>query len=153
MNENDSYFMEQALALAKQALEQGEIPIGALVVCEGIVIGSGSNITESQFSQSRHAEICALEQAGKAKKNWRLEQCTVYVTLEPCLMCMGLICLSRIERLVYATSSPLFGYTRDKEDLPPLYTKHIKGISFGVRADESKALLEHFFKHKRKGEQ
>ncbi len=153
MNGNDSYFMEQALALAREAFKRGEIPVGALVISpEGTVIGSGYNVTEGQFSQSRHAEVCAIEQAGTVQKSWRLEQCTLYVTLEPCLMCMGLICLSRIERLVYAASSPLLGYSRDKEDLPPLYTKHIKGVSTGVRENESKALLEHFFKHKRKGE-
>ncbi len=153
MNENDHLFMELALALAREAFEQDEIPVGALVVSqEGSVIGSGYNITERQFSQSRHAEVCAIEQAGTQQQSWRLERCTLYVTLEPCLMCMGLICLSRIERLVYAASSPLFGYTRDKEDFSSLYTKHIKGVSAGIKAEESKALLEHFFKHKRKGE-
>ena len=153
MNGNDNYFMKHALALAREAFERDEIPVGAVVVSpEGIIIGSGYNVTEGQFSQSRHAEVCAIERAGATQKSWRLEECTLYVTLEPCLMCMGLICLSRVERLVYAASSPLLGYSRDKEDLPPLYRKHIKGISAGVEADESKALLEHFFKHKRKGE-
>ncbi|MBA3752265.1 nucleoside deaminase [Candidatus Dependentiae bacterium] len=153
MDGSDSYFMEKALMLAKEAYELDEVPIGALVVsADNIIVGRGYNVTENQFSQSRHAEVCAIEQAGKTQGDWRMEQCTLYVTLEPCLMCMSLVCLSRISRVVYGASSPLFGYTLDKELLPFHYKKHIKGITAGVRADESKLLLEHFFKHKRKDE-
>lgn len=145
--------MDYALELAQEAFEHNEIPIGAVVVSsEGMVLGTGYNQTEKYNSQSRHAEVAALEEASTKQRDWRLEGATLYVTLEPCLMCMGLICLSRIERLVYAASSPLFGYTNSKESLPPLYTKHIKGISSGVKGEEAQALLEHFFRQKRKGE-
>ncbi len=153
--EIDKYYMKRALSYAQKAYDRGEIPIGALVVSpQGMVLASAYNKAEESHSQSRHAEIRAIERAGKKLEDWRLEGCTLYVTLEPCLMCMGLICLSRIKRLVYGAQSPLFGYHIDKETMPRLYTKHIKGITGGVLEEESKRLLEQFFKNTRKkGEQ
>lgn len=147
----DRYYMLQALELAKKAYAKGEIPIGAVVVTqEGAIIGKGYNLTEHSRSQSSHAEVRAIEQAGRKLGDWRLDGCTLYVTLQPCLMCLGLICLSRITRLVYGAESPLFGYHLDKESLPCLYKKHMKGITSGVLEEESKKLLEQFFKMKRK---
>lgn len=155
MSDIDIYFMKNALAHAKKAFKRGEIPIGAVVVSsQGVVVGSGYNLTEHACSQSRHAEVRAVERAGKKLGDWRLDGCTLYVTLQPCLMCMSLVSLSRITRLVYGAQSPLFGYHLDKESLPCLYKKHIKGITSGVLETESKELLEQFFKIKRKkGEQ
>ena len=148
--ELDEYYMEKALSLARKAYQLGEIPIGALIVSpEGQVLGSGYNMTESRHAQSEHAEIRAIEQAGKKALDWRLDECTIYVTLQPCLMCMSLICLSRIARLVYGATSPLFGYDLGKEGMPQVYQKHLKGVTSGVLADESKKLLEQFFKQKR----
>ena len=142
--------MRKALALAHQAYKKGEIPIGALIVDEnGIVIGKGYNKTEESHTQSRHAEVIAIEKAGKKRGDWRLEGCTLYVTLQPCLMCMGLICLSRIKRLVYGAESPLFGYHLDKELLPCIYKKHMRGVTSGILAKESQIVLEQFFKEKR----
>lgn len=143
-------FMSQALQLAQKAGLEDEVPVGALVVShKGEVLGSGSNQTEKRHSQSRHAEVQAIEQAGELTQDWRLVDCTIYITVEPCLMCMSLICLSRISRLVYGATSPLFGYHLDRESLPSVYRKHIQGITSGIRGEESQQLLEEFFKKKR----
>ena len=154
MNE-DSIYMQKALMLARKAAALGEVPIGAVVVApDGAIIGKGYNRAERKMSQSYHAEVIALQQAGRAFKDWRLEGCTLYVTLAPCVMCYGLTCLSRIERLVYGAESPLFGYHLDNECLPRLYRNHMKGVTSGILAQESTLLLEQFFKQKRKkGEQ
>ncbi len=151
----DEYYMKKALVGAAAAGKRGEIPVGAVIVSsQGELLAGASNMSKALFSQSRHAEVRAIERAGRRLKDWRLEGCTLYVTLEPCIMCMGLICLSRIERLVYGAESPLFGYHLDKEQLPYLYQKHIRGITGGILAEESKKLLEKFFKQMRKkGEQ
>ncbi len=106
---------------------------------------------------SREHERCegqgCDEQAGKYGKDWRLNGCTLYVTVEPCIMCMGLIALSRVSRIVYGAQSPLFGSTVDREMLPSVY-KHIEGITSGVGEDEIQALMKRFFKEKRmKGEE
>ncbi len=147
----DDRFMSEALSLAERAAEDEEVPIGAVVVSpEGIIIGKGYNKTEQLCSQSRHAEVMAIEEAGSDLGDWRLEGCVLYVTVQPCLMCMALICLSRIERLVYGAESPLFGYSLDKEMLPELYKKHIKGITSGILAQEAQKYIENFFKRKRK---
>ena len=143
--------MREALKLAHKAYQQNEVPIGAVVISsDGVILGRGYNRTEKACSQSRHAEVCAIERAGKKIHDWRLDGCTLYVTLEPCIMCMSLMSLSRVTRLVYGAESPLFGYHLDKEILPQIYKKHIKGITSGVLELESKGLLEKFFKHKRK---
>ena len=148
---HDQAFMQKALGQALKAFEADEIPIGAIVVSpEGNIIGAGYNQTELQHSQSRHAEVLAIEQAGKVANTWRLSDCTMYVTVQPCLMCMGLICLSRIMRVVYGAESPVFGYDLGKEGFPAVYQKHLKGISSGVLNEESQRLLEEFFKKRRK---
>ncbi len=92
MKETDAYFMQKALRLAEKAYQHDEVPIGAVVVsAEGKVLGRGYNRTEVDYSQSRHAEVCAIERAGKKLLDWRLDGCTLYVTLQPCIMCMSLI--------------------------------------------------------------
>ncbi len=148
---HDEHYMRYALALAQKAYEKNEIPIGALVVAsDGTIIGRGYNTTEHDYTQRSHAEIKALAQAGKKLKDWRLDGCTLYVTVQPCFMCIGLIYLSRIERLVYGAESPLFGYPLDNQSAPDLYKKHIKGITSGVLAYEAQTILKDFFKKKRK---
>ena len=150
----DEAFMKKALEMALKAFHEDEVPIGAVVVSpEGEIVGQGFNRTEQSHTQSRHAEVCALEEAGNRVKDWRLSGYTLYVTLEPCIMCMGLIALSRVSRVVYGAQSPLFGSTVDREMLPSVY-KHIEGITSGVAEDEIKALMKRFFKEKRmKGEE
>ena len=146
----DESFMRQALQMALKAFDSDEVPIGALVVSpEGAVIGKGYNRTEALHSQSRHAEVCAIEQAGESSHGWRLIGCTLYVTVEPCIMCMGLVGLSRIVRVVYGAKSPLFGASLEREMLPSVY-KHIEGITSGICETEVEELMKRFFKDKRK---
>lgn len=142
--------MQVALNLATRALKRGEIPVGAVIVTPyGEIIGKGYNLVEKHQCQDQHAEVRAIRQATKNLRNWRLDQCTIYVTLEPCMMCMSLIALSKIERVVYGAQSPLFGYHLDKEGLLTLYTRQIKNITEGVLAPEAAALLKEFFMPKR----
>lgn len=148
--ERDVFFMKQALAQAQRALKSGEVPIGAVIVSSlGIVIGRGYNQSVKKHSQLFHAEVVAIGKAGKNLQDWRLDRCTMYVTLQPCLMCLSLIGLSRIERVVYAAESPLFGEAVDRDELPVLYKRHIKGVTSGVLSEESKVLLKRFFTKKR----
>lgn len=147
----DIKFMKAALNQAKKAYKFQEVPIGAVVInSSGLIIGKGYNLTETKKCQSYHAEFLAIENATKKIGNWRLDHCVLYVTLEPCLMCMSLIGLSRIKRIVFGTKSPLFGYHLDKEMLPDLYKKQLQGITSGILADEAEKLLKGFFKEKRK---
>ena len=101
MNEQDEYWMRRAMALAARAEQEGEVPVGALVVLDGQCIGEGWNQSIGSHDATAHAEIMALRQAGQAIGNYRLLECTLYVTLEPCMMCAGAMVHSRIRRLVY----------------------------------------------------
>jgi len=149
--QHDEQYMRQALEDARAAGERGEVPIGAvIVVSDGQIVGRGGNRVEQFSSQVRHAEICALEAAGRFLGDWRLAGATLYVTLEPCMMCVSATALSRVERIVYGAPSPLFGYTLDKEGVLQVYTKHIKNITSGVCADEAAELLREFFRRERK---
>lgn len=142
--------MQQALEQAKMAADSGEIPVGAVVVSPyGEVLGSGRNLVEAYHCQIHHAEVRAIDEACKKLQTWHLDGCTLYVTLEPCMMCISLIALSRIERVVYGAESPFFGYHLDKEGVLSLYTKQIKNITSGVLGNEATALLKDFFRHKR----
>lgn len=144
----DRYFMQKALEQAQVAFKHNEIPIGAIVIdSQSNIIGKGYNQVEQKRCQIYHAETLAIKEACKVKQDWRLSNCTIYITLEPCVMCLGLICLSRIERVVYAAKSPLFGC--NKEIMPALYQQHIKGITSGVMSSEAEDLLKFFFKQKR----
>lgn len=147
----DQFFMALALKQAKVAFNKSELPVGAIIISKDKkILSRGYNKVESKLSQSKHAEIIAIERACKKIKNWRLNGCTIYITLEPCLMCSGLIALSRIERIVYGVKSPLFGYNIDNQSCPNLYKKHIKGITQGILSDKIETLLNQFFKNKRK---
>ncbi len=147
-------YMSCALSLAKKALNLGEVPIGAVVVdSEGLIIGKGFNKVEKKQSQVAHAEVEAIAQAQRKTQNWRLNGCFIYVSLEPCLMCLGLIQLSRIDGIIYGADSPLYGCGLSNKDK----TTPISGqlhIESGVGAHESIALLKAFFKdvrEKKKG--
>lgn len=147
----DNKFMSIALKYAKVAYDKDEVPIGAVLVSsDSKILSRGYNMSESKHSQSYHAEVIAINKAGKRLNDWRLIGCTLYVTVEPCLMCVGLIGLSRIERLVYGAPSPFFGHCLDKLSTPDLYKKHIKEITKGVMENEAKLLLKKFFLTKRK---
>lgn len=147
---NDSYYMQKALAQARKAARLDEIPVGAVVVSPyGEIVGIGCNTVEKSHCQTEHAEARAIKQATKKLQDWRLTDYTLYVTLEPCMMCISLIALSRISRVVYGAESPLFGFHLDKEGTLALYTRQIKNITSGVEAEEAAQLLRDFFKKKR----
>lgn len=143
--------MQKALDQAAKAFAADEVPIGAVVInSAGEIIGRGYNQVEKQKCQTAHAEVIALEKACKKMGDWRLENCTMFVTLEPCIMCMGLIQLSRISTLVFGARSPLFGYHLDNYMESQLYKKGIITIKEGVLQDQAAELLKRFFKQKRK---
>jgi tRNA(adenine34) deaminase len=149
----DITYMQRALELAHKAASLGEVPIGAIVVSPaGEIIGEGLNQTETLQCQDQHAEMCAIRAATTATGDWRLDGCTIYITLEPCVMCLGCIVLSRIERIVYAAESPLFGFHVGDENVYELYAKKVKNITAGVCKEESQALLKQFFKEQRSRE-
>lgn len=148
--ERDIYFMTRALELAEKALKHDEVPVGSVVVNkDGMIIAQGMNAVESKHTQRAHAESIAIEKAGKKLYDWRLEGCWVYVTLEPCAMCMYLILLSRVEGIVYGAHSPLFGFHLDNNLAIQLYKKSTLTIIQGVGKEEAEALLKRFFKTKR----
>ena len=144
-------FMQQALALAREAEGMEEVPVGALVVHDGKVIAAAHNLRERDQDPTAHAELIAMQQAAKALGSWRLEGCTVYVTLEPCAMCAGAMVLSRIERCVFAASDPRGGFLGTLDDLSqhPILNHRFEVVS-GVLAEESSDLLKSFFRDKRK---
>ncbi len=146
----DQDFMTLAINLATHAAEAGEVPVGALVVCDGQVIGQGYNQTISMHDPCGHAEIMALRQAAQAIGNHRLSGCDLYVTLEPCTMCVGAIIHSRIQRLVYAATEPKAGAVASQLQLLALpHYNHAVQVISGVMADESSVMLSYFFKQRR----
>lgn len=140
--DRDTEYMQHALGFAREALAAGDVPIGAIIVDSyGEVIGNGYNMVEALRSQIEHAEVRAVRSASMERQNWRLDGCSLYVTLEPCLMCMGLLVLSRVERVVYGASSPRFGAFLDNGLETTVYTRQIKCVTSGVCADEATMLL------------
>ncbi len=145
MNLGDEYFMKQALKLASQAFEEDEIPIGAIVVLDNQIIGKGYNQTEKLVDSTAHAEILALTAAYQQLGSNILDECTLYVTVEPCVMCAGALKWSRIGRLVYATPEPKSGFTNFQ---PSVFHPSTK-VHAGIFADEAKFLMQDFFRSKR----
>ena len=147
----DLEFMEQAITLAAQAEQIGEVPVGALVVCDGQIIGEGYNQNINLHDPCGHAEIIALRQAAQTLGNHRLSGCDLYVTLEPCTMCVGALIHARIRRLVYAASEPKAGAVVSQMQLleQPYFNHSVQVIS-GLMADESGKMLSNFFKQRRK---
>lgn len=142
--------MHKALNEAKKAFNKDEVPIGAIVIdAQGKIIGRGYNLVEHKKQQIAHAEIRAITQACKKQKDWRLDGCWIYVTLEPCAMCMNLILLSRFEGLVFGASSPIFGFELDNQGPLQIYRRNKIQIIKGVLAQESSLLLKEFFIKKR----
>lgn len=142
--------MREALALARKAGEAGEIPVGAVVVLRGEVIGRGANKPVSANDPTAHAEIEALRQAARVLNNYRLAGCTLYVTLEPCVMCAGAIVIARIAHLVYAARDLRFGAVRSKFRLADSdLLNHRVEVEEGLQAAESAELLTQFFRERR----
>jgi len=148
--EQDTIFMKKALVQAKMAYAADEVPVGAVVVdAQGTVIGRGYNQVERRHTQAAHAEVLAINAAGRKLSDWRLNGCWLYVTLEPCGMCMNLAVLSRLEGVVFGARSPLFGYQLDKDLNFQLYKLGALSVVEGICAEEAAALLKDFFRLKR----
>lgn len=146
----DADFMQIALQLAEEAAKEGEVPVGAIVVKDGVVIGRGYNRPITNHDPSAHAEIQALRDAAQTVSNYRLVDCTLYVTLEPCVMCTGAIQHARIARLVYGASDPKTGACGSVINLmAENKLNHHCEVFSGVMADTCGALLSQFFKHRR----
>ncbi len=150
--EKDSFFMEQALQEAKKAYKLKEVPIGAVVECKGEIVGRGYNRRESENDPTAHAEIMAIKEAAQNLNDWRLEGCSIYVTVEPCVMCAGAIQKARIKRLVYGTESNKDGASGTLLDiLSDDRLNHQVEIKSGVMLDECRELIQKFFKELRSG--
>lgn len=146
----DEKYMRLALSEATAAAAEGEVPIGAVVVCDGEVIASAHNRREVDNSPSAHAEFLAMEEASRVLKRWRLTGCTVYVTLEPCLMCAGLMVNSRIERCVFGACDPKGGALGTLYDVScDSRLNHEFQVTSGVLVDEAAAQLKAFFRERR----
>jgi tRNA(adenine34) deaminase len=150
LNHPDNEFMREALKEANKAARKGEVPVGAVVVKDGKIIGRGHNLTEKKQSALTHAEMMALSKASKQLKSWRLIDCDLYVTLEPCTMCAGAIVLSRVRNLVYGTTDPKAGAVdstarvMENEKL-----NHRVKVTSGVLKEECSNVLTAFFKEMR----
>ncbi|MCD4783753.1 MAG: nucleoside deaminase [Candidatus Eremiobacteraeota bacterium] len=141
-------FMKAALSQAKKAYKKGEVPVGAVIVNDNKIISRSYNQKEGKMISVCHAEITAIEKACRKMKNWRLNDCCLYVTLEPCMMCMGAIIESRIQRIVYGADNFHLGFLRILKEQFPLYVKNMEIIP-GIMAEESSSLLKEFFKAER----
>ena len=147
----DEEFMREALALAGLAADSGEVPVGAVVVKADRIIGRGSNRPISTADPTAHAEIVALREAAGAQGNYRLLDCTMYVTLEPCVMCVGAMVHARLARIVYGASDPKTGACGSIVDLPALARLNHHGrFEGGLLAGDSADLLRRFFAARRK---
>jgi tRNA(adenine34) deaminase len=142
-------FMRIALAEARKAAQAGEIPVGAVIVLSDKVLSRGHNQPIKRHDPTAHAEIVAIRKAGRQKKNCRLSGCDLYVTLEPCTMCLGAIVQARIRRLVYGAADPKAGGVESIMSFPFQRTNHQPEIRAGLLAQECAALLKDFFKQKR----
>ena len=146
---DDLYFMDQALALAREAAAEGEVPVGCVIVLGDRIVGRGRNHRERDKSALAHAEIEAIAEACKELGGWRLWQCTLYVTLEPCAMCAGAILSARIPRVGYGASDKKFGAVSSVCSLFSMNFNHHPEVEAGIREEECAALLTEFFQNLR----
>lgn len=146
----DEYFMKEALKCAKKASDLGEAPIGAVIVHNGVIIARGYNRREKDKNALKHAEIIAIDRACKKLGGWRLPQCTMYVTLEPCPMCAGAIINSRIERLVFGAYDKKAGSIKSVIKLFELPYNHKPVVSSGILESDCSNILTSFFAQLRK---
>lgn len=150
MSTTDEEFMCLALAQAEEAARQDEVPVGAVVVANGVVVGSGFNQRESRQNPLCHAEIAAIDAAAKRLGSWRLSDCAIYVTLEPCIMCVGAILQARIARLVFGCLDAKAGAVESLYRLcEDRRLNHQLPVVGGVLANEAGAVLSEFFTHLR----
>ncbi len=152
---NDEEYMREAIALAKKAFELGEVPVGAVAVWDGKIVGRGMNLRETDKNALRHAEIMAIDEACKNLGGWRLWKCDLYVTLEPCPMCAGAIINSRVKRVIYGAKDPKAGSCGSLTNLFEMPYNHKPEVISGILEEECSALLKSFFeklREKRKKE-
>lgn len=142
---NDERFMREAISEARKALAQDEIPIGAVVVANGMIIGRGHNLTETLHDVTAHAEMQAITAAAEWLGGKYLDQCTLYVTVEPCVMCAGAIAWSQLGRLVFGAADEKRGYQRYAPNALHPKTE----VTSGILADECSTMMKEFFKSKR----
>ena len=146
----DETYMKEALDEAKKAMDKGEIPVGAVVVLGGEVIGRGHNLREATGDPTAHAEMLALREAARAIGHWRLIGCTLYVTLEPCPMCAGAVINGRVDRVCFGAFDPKAGCCGTLYDLTGgRKFNHHPDVAGGVLNDECAALLKEFFSKRR----
>jgi tRNA(adenine34) deaminase len=149
-NKKDQLYMKMAIEQAQIAEENGDVPIGAIIVYENQIIGRAYNQREQLQDPTAHAEIIALTQAAAFLESWRLHGCTMYVTLEPCPMCAGAIVLARIERLFYGCDDPKTGAVKSLYNIvTDERLNHIIQVTSGVLAEECSDLLQQFFRRRR----
>jgi tRNA(adenine34) deaminase len=147
---SDDYFMGEALRQAAKAYEKGEVPVGAVIVREGRIIARAYNQVEELKDATAHAEMLALTQAQNAAGDWRLTDCTLYVTKEPCPMCAGAVVHTRLIRVAFGASDPKGGAAGGALNLLQFPTlNHRCDITAGVRIEECRALLQNFFAEQR----
>ena len=148
--ESDLRFMQEALVLARRAADSGEVPVGAVLVHEGRVVGTGANAPVGRCDPTAHAEILALREAARQLGNYRLVECTLYVTLEPCLMCAGALQHARVARVVYGAPDPKTGACGSVVDMfAEARLNHHAVVEGGLCAEESATLLREFFAARR----
>lgn len=150
MRATDEHWMAQALTLAADAAARGEVPVGAIVVCDGVIVGRGGNAPIAGNDPTAHAEIAALREAAAALGNYRLPGCALYVTLEPCAMCAGAILHARLARLVFGARDPKTGACGSVIDLfAERRLNHHTRVTGGVAADACAGVLSQFFAARR----
>jgi tRNA(adenine34) deaminase len=148
---DDAYWMGEALKAARKAAGRNEVPIGAVVVKDGKLLGSGYNLRETKQDPTAHAELIAIRRAAQKAGSWRLTGATLYVTLEPCAMCMGAAILARIDRLVFGCFDPKAGAAGSLFDLSnDSRLNHRFYVESGIRGKECSEILSHFFRELRK---
>ena len=145
----DLKFMDEALALAQQSAAEGEVPVGCVIVCQGNIVGRGRNCREAAKNALGHAEIQAIDEACRNLGGWRLWDCTLYVTLEPCAMCAGAILNARVKRVVFGASDAKYGACGSVCDLYAMDFNHHPEVIRGVREEEAAQLMQEFFQNLR----
>lgn len=151
MENQDENYMKIAIKEAQKAYKKDEVPVGAIIVKDSQIIAKAHNQKEGKTDTTKHAEILAIQKASKKLKAWRLENCTMYVTLEPCTMCIGAVINARIKRLVYGTSDEKTGACGSVLNIPEEYKfNHIVEIEKNVEEEKCKKILQDFFKELRK---
>lgn len=150
MSNFDERMMDEALAEARLALSEGELPVGCVIVRDGKIVARGRNNRQAANDPTGHAEIVAIREAAKKLNAWRLNGCTLYVTLEPCPMCAGAISQARLSRLVYGASDPGQGCAGSVYRIPedPAFSHFCKSDG-GILSDECRAIMDEFFTDKR----